>query len=35
MEQKRIVAIRTGKTIYRENDKLYKVFEENYKKATF
>lgn len=33
MEQKRIVAIRTGKTIYRENDKLYKVFEENYKKS--
>ena len=33
MEQKRIVAVRTGKTIYRDGDKLYKVFEEKYKKS--
>lgn len=33
MSEKRIVAVRTSKTVYRQDGKIYKVFDENYSKS--
>lgn len=33
MQDKRIVAVRTSKTVYRQDGKIYKVFDENYSKS--
>ena len=33
MKLDRVIAVRTGKTVYRDGDKTIKVFDEDYKKS--